>query len=157
MHVTFRWRKNIFLIQLRYFHLDNFEVSLYHRAAISVQVFWARLASFGQCRLISDPQISSKLQHRINDPKGLENKICTMMKARENFYGDYIVPIINPGRFGPILIRPASFRPKFWGESFRPSWGGSFRPNFKVWSFRSDFRVDSFRPDLFIWGKQVKY
>ena len=59
----------------------------------------------------------------------------------------------NPGRFGPIPVRsgpfrPGSFRPDFWGESFRPSWGGSFRP---------DFWGESFRPDLFIVGKQVRY
>ena len=37
--------------------------------------FWARLAGFGQLGLISDPQISSKLQNGINNPKGLENKL----------------------------------------------------------------------------------
>ena len=42
--------------------------------------FYARLACFGQLGLISDRQIFSKLQNRINDPKGLENKIYTMMK-----------------------------------------------------------------------------
>ena len=35
-------------------------------------------------------QISSKLQNRINDPKELENKIYTVMKGRETFYGDEI-------------------------------------------------------------------
>ena len=34
--------------------------------------FWARLVSFGLLGLISDPQISSKLQNEINGPKGLE-------------------------------------------------------------------------------------
>ena len=29
--------------------------------------------------------LSSKLQNGINDPKGLENKIYTMMKGRETF------------------------------------------------------------------------
>ena len=45
-------------------------------------------------------------------------------------------------------FRPGSFRPNFWGESFRPSWGGSFRPYFIGGSFRSDFWGESFRPDL---------
>ena len=36
-----------------------------------VQVLWARLACFGQLGLISDPQISLKLQNGINDPKEL--------------------------------------------------------------------------------------
>ena len=48
----------------------------------SVQVFWDRLASISQLGLTSDPQISSKLQNGSNDPKGLENKIYTMMKSR---------------------------------------------------------------------------
>ena len=51
----------------------------------SVLVFWARLLSFGQLGLISEPQISSKLQNGINDPKGLENKIYSMMKGRGHF------------------------------------------------------------------------
>ena len=54
-------------------------------------------------------------------------------------------------------FRPGSFRPDFWGESFRPSWGGSFRPYFIGGSFRPDILGESFRPDLFIVGKQVRY
>ena len=54
-----------------------------------VQVFWARLACFGQLGLISDPQIFSKLKNIISDPKGLENKIYIMMKDMETFYGDH--------------------------------------------------------------------
>ena len=61
----------------------------------SVQVFWARLSNFGQLGLISDPQIYSKLQNEINDPKGLENKIYTMMKSRETFYGNQTVQITS--------------------------------------------------------------
>ena len=53
-------------------------------------------------------------------------------------------------------FRPGSFRPDFWGESFRPNWGGSFRPNFKGGSFRPYLRGESFRPDLFISGTQVR-
>ena len=49
----------------------------------------------GQTSLIIDPQISSKLQNGINDPKGLENKIYTMMKGGETFYGDHTVPITS--------------------------------------------------------------
>ena len=47
----------------------------------SVQVFWARLDSFGQLGLITDPQIPSKFHNGTNDPKGLEIKIYTMMKG----------------------------------------------------------------------------
>ena len=38
------------------------------KAVECVQVFWATLACFGQSGLISDPQISTKLQNGINDP-----------------------------------------------------------------------------------------
>ena len=50
-----------------------------------VHIFWTRLACFGQLGLISDPQISQKLQNGFNDAKGLENKIYTMMKGRKTF------------------------------------------------------------------------
>ena len=53
-------------------------------------------------------------------------------------------------------FRPGSFRPDFWGESFRPSWGGSFRPYFIGGSFRPYFQGESFRPDLFILEKTDK-
>ena len=70
----------------------------------SVQVSWARLASFGQLGLFSDPQISSKFQNGINDPKRLENKICTMMKSRETFYGDHTsICFISPTATTKIL------------------------------------------------------
>ena len=59
------------------------------------QVFWVRLACFGLLGLISDPQISSKLQNGISDPKGLENKIYTIMKDMKTFYGDLTVPVIS--------------------------------------------------------------
>ena len=61
----------------------------------SVQVFWARLPGFAQLSLISDPQISSKLQNGINDPKRLENNIFTMMKGYETFSGVHTVPITS--------------------------------------------------------------
>ena len=51
----------------------------------SVQVFWARLASFGQLGLMSYPKISLKLHNGINDPKAVENNIYTLMKGWENF------------------------------------------------------------------------
>ena len=67
-----------------------------NRKLSSAKVFWARLPSrFGQLGLISDPQISSRLQNKINDPKGLENKIYTITKGRETFYSDHTVPIIS--------------------------------------------------------------
>ena len=64
-----------------------------HKRIENCRVFYVRQASFGQLGLISDPQISSKLQNGINDPKGLENKLYTIMKGRETFYGDHTVPI----------------------------------------------------------------
>ena len=61
------------------------------------------------------------------------------------------------GSFRSYSRSVRSFRPDFWGESFRPSWGGSFRPYFIGGSFRPDFWGESFRPDLFIVGKRVRY
>ena len=40
-----------------------------HQRTENCRVFWARLASFGQLGLISDPQIFSKFHNGINDPK----------------------------------------------------------------------------------------
>ena len=59
------------------------------------------------------------------------------------------VLMVNSGesgsfRFFSCLVRSfrtGSFRPDFWGESFRPSWGRSFRPYFIGGSFRPDFGV----------------
>ena len=53
--------------------------------------------------LVSDPQISSKLQNGINDPKGIDNKIYTMMKDRETFYGDHKVPITSYSKVQYVL------------------------------------------------------
>ena len=53
--------------------------------------------------LNSDPRIFSKLQNEINYPKGLENKIYTMMKDREIFYGDHTVPITSCSEVQYIL------------------------------------------------------
>ena len=36
-----------------------------------------------------------KVSNENNDPKGLENKIYTMMKGAETFYGDHTVPITS--------------------------------------------------------------
>ena len=68
-----------------------------HKKMKSVEnkVFWARLASFGQLGIISDPKISSK---GIKDLNGLENKIHTMMKGRETLYYDHTVPFYEPER-----------------------------------------------------------
>ena len=50
-----------------------------------MQIFWARLASFGQLGLISDPLIVSKFNNETHDPKGQENEIYTIAKGRETF------------------------------------------------------------------------
>ena len=63
----------------------------------SAQVFWDRLANFSQLGPISDSRISPKLQNGINDPKGPENKIYTMMKGMGTFYGyPFTVAKISP-------------------------------------------------------------
>ena len=45
-----------------------------------MNIFWARLASFGLLGLISDPPIVSKFHNELHDPKGQENKIYTIVK-----------------------------------------------------------------------------
>ena len=51
----------------------------------SVQVFWARLASFGPLGTISDPLKVSKFHNGVQDTKGQENKIYTIVKGRRCF------------------------------------------------------------------------
>ena len=53
----------------------------------SVQVFLARLPSFGQLGLIGDPHISSKLRNGINDPNGIENKNLHYDEGQGDFSG----------------------------------------------------------------------
>ena len=59
-----------------------------------MQVFWARLASFGHLGVISDPLIISKFSNESHDPKGQENKIYTIVKGRETFYRHHTVPAV---------------------------------------------------------------
>ena len=54
--------------------------------------------------------MSSKLQNGIDDPKGLENKIYTMMKGRETFYGDHTVPITSCSEVQYVLKRVISWK-----------------------------------------------
>ena len=60
-----------------------------------MHIFWARLASFGNLGLISDPQIVSKFYNTTHDPNGQENKIYTIVKGRETFYRRHTVPITS--------------------------------------------------------------
>ena len=62
-----------------------------------MQIFWARLASFGNLGLISDPLIVSKFHNETNDTKGQENKIYTIVKGRETFCRSHTVPITKSG------------------------------------------------------------
>ena len=55
----------------------------------SVHISWARLACFCQLGFISDPLIVSKFHNDTHDPKGEENKICTIVKGRETFSPNY--------------------------------------------------------------------
>ena len=50
----------------------------------SVDIFWARLASFCLLGFISDSLIVSKFHNKTHDPKGQENKIYTIVKGRES-------------------------------------------------------------------------
>ena len=68
-----------------YISVILWEQGLQELKTVECTNFLARLASFGHLGPMSDLQISSKLQNGINDPKGLENKVYTMMKGRETF------------------------------------------------------------------------
>ena len=61
-----------------------------------MQIFWARLASFPNLDLISDPLIVSKFHNENNDPKGQENKIYIIVYGMETFYRSHTVPITKP-------------------------------------------------------------
>ena len=58
-----------------------------------MQIFWARLASFGHLGLISDLLIDSKFPNENHAPKGQENKIYTIVNGMETFYHRHTVPI----------------------------------------------------------------
>ena len=60
-----------------------------------MQIFWARLASFGHFGIISDPLTIAKFHNKTHDPKGQENKIYTIVKGRETFYGRHTVPVAS--------------------------------------------------------------
>ena len=60
-----------------------------------MQIILAGLASFGYLGLISDPLIVFKFHYETHDPKGQDNKIYTILKARETFYHRHIVPITS--------------------------------------------------------------
>ena len=52
----------------------------------SVQVFWARLSSFSLLCLTGGPLTVSNFNNRIQDSKGLDNKIYTIMKDKETIH-----------------------------------------------------------------------
>ena len=58
-----------------------------------MHISWARLASFCQLGVISDPLIVSKFHNETHDPKGQENKIDTIVKGRETFYQHQTIPV----------------------------------------------------------------
>ena len=78
------------------------------RTETSVQVFWARLASFGHLGLISDPLIVSKFSNESHDPKGQENKIYTIVKGRVTFYCRHTVQIISCSEVKYVLKKVKS-------------------------------------------------
>ena len=73
-----------------------------------MQVFLARLASFGHLGLISDPLIISKFLNESHDPKGQENKIYTIVKDRETFYRRHTVPITSCSEIKYVLKKVMS-------------------------------------------------
>ena len=73
-----------------------------------MQVFRARLASFGHLGLTSDPLIISKFSNESHDPKGQENKIYTIVKSRETFYGRHTVPLTSCSEVKYVLKKVIS-------------------------------------------------
>ena len=73
-----------------------------------MQVFCARLASFGHLGVISDPLIISKFSNESHDPKGHENKIYTIWKDRETFYHRHTVPITSCSEVKYVLKKVMS-------------------------------------------------
>ena len=68
-----------------------------------MQIFWARLASFGHLGLISNPLIVSKFHNETNDSKGPENKIYNIVKGRETLYRRNTVPITSCSEIKYVL------------------------------------------------------
>ena len=60
-----------------------------------MNIFWARLASFGHFGLIRDHLIVSKFHNETHYPKGQENKIYTIVKDRETFYCRHTVQVTS--------------------------------------------------------------
>ena len=73
-----------------------------------MQVFCARLVSFGHLGLTSDPLIISKFSNESHDPKGQENKIYTIVKDRETFYRRHTVPITSCSEVKYVLKKVMS-------------------------------------------------
>ena len=73
-----------------------------------MQVFCARLVSFGHLGITSDPLIISKFSNESHDPKGQENKIYTIVKDRETFYRRHTVPITSCSEVKYVLKKVMS-------------------------------------------------
>ena len=58
-----------------------------------MQVFLTRLASCSHLGVISDSLMVSKFYNGINDPKGQENKIYTIVEGRKTFFCGHTVPL----------------------------------------------------------------
>ena len=70
-----------------------------------MHISWARLASFCHLGFISDPLVVSKFHNETHDPKGLENKIYTIVKDRETFYRRHTVPVTSCSEVKYVLKR----------------------------------------------------
>ena len=62
--------------------------------SVTTQFQSPAVVKFNKCS-IKGLYFGIKLKTGINDSKGLENKIYTMMKGRETFNGDHTVPITS--------------------------------------------------------------
>ena len=73
-----------------------------------MQVFWARLASFGYLGITSDPLIISKFSNESHDSKGQESKIYIIVKGRETFCRRHTVPITSCSEVKYVLKKVMS-------------------------------------------------
>ena len=73
-----------------------------------------------------------KLVTNLKETKEAKCKIIYNMKGNGSFRS---YSRSDPASFRSYSLSVRSFRPDFWGESFRPNFGGSFRPTLFFYSF----------------------
>ena len=68
-----------------------------------MDISWARPASFCHLGFISDPLIIPMFRNETYDPKGQENKSCTIVKDKETFYRRHTVLVTSCSEVSYVL------------------------------------------------------